>query len=128
VSRLNPKREIYGGFAVTTSNVSSPYHPSFPRSRCASSNNAALDARTSPEAKRACALERGGELCVVLRRARASAVGEISIPVTVVLRVGERRERRRRGMQPVPVQRSRMRICFGSVRREGVESRIEERR
>jgi hypothetical protein len=64
----------------------------------------------------------------VLRRASASAVGEISIPVTVVLRVGERRERRRRGMQPVPVQRSRMRICFGSVRREGVESRIEERR
>lgn len=64
----------------------------------------------------------------MLRRARASAVGEMSTPVTFVSRVGDRRERRRRGMQPVPVQRSRMRICFGSVRREGVERRIEERR
>lgn len=31
-------------------------------------------------------------------------------------------------MQPVPVQRSRMRICVELLRREGVERRIEERR
>lgn len=53
---------------------------------------------------------------------------EMSIPVTPVSRVGDRRERRRRGMQPVPVQRSRMRICVELLRREGVERRIEERR
>jgi len=60
-------------------------------------------------------------LCSRFLLARESAVGEMSTPrisrLGIVGFEGERRECRRRGMQPVPVQRSRMR-----------KGRVEERR
>lgn len=95
----------------------------FPRSRPVSSTLTLLArpaCKTSPRRNRICVLATGARvffamLCARFLRARAMARGEMSTPRICRLgKCGDRSECRRIGMQPVPVQRSRMRRGGGA--------------